>query len=151
MPSDAESTKGWKSTLRSIRGFKQSRFLQEPAEKDNLVIEYRCGRFNQGGDVRNGEFADSLFRLMDQRGHLQPLDKKTANGSPHDSESSALRPAAVRDVAEEGGENQSKREWTLPMAVSLYRLVSGLVSRPIKRRDVTSNGHHHDHSSSPDY
>lgn len=157
IPSTSESTKGWKSTLRGIRGFKQPTFLQEPAEEDPLFIEYRGGRFNRPGDVRDGEFTDSLFRLMDHRGHLQPVETATVNGSLQNSESSALRQASVRAVGKgEGGENVPKREWNLlpgsePIIMTLYQFFNGLVSRPIKRTSSTSNGHHHDRSSSSGY
>ena len=126
--STRKSTPRWKSTLGRIRGLERQPSPREPAEEGS-VIEHRYGTLNQHGDVGNGEFTDSVFRLMEHRGHLQALEAETVHESAEVFESSALRVEGQRESRQELSK-KLKRKLRVdllpggePIAVTLYHLL----------------------------
>ena len=148
-PSTDGSTKGWKFTLRRVRDWQQ-RASPEQSTEDSPSIAHRYGRFNRPGDLGNGEFADSLVRLMHLRGHLQQVEFGSVDSSAEESEISGFVP--IRPVGQGGArvqEESRKERLDLlpggePIAVTLYRFVIGLA----KRNQPVSKPHRHDQSSS---
>ena len=138
-PSTNGSTKGWKFALRRIRDWQQ-RAPSDQSTEDSPSIAHRYGHLNRSGDLGNGEFADSLIRLMHHRGHLQQIEKSgSVDSSAKESDLSGFVPIRVVGQEETRRERLDLLPGSEPLALTLYRFVVGLLAKKNHRHDQSSS------------
>ena len=157
IPALRESKERCKSVLHRIKSWPAFQHRATAGEDPN--IEPRSGRLNRDGDVDNGQFADSLLRLMHRRGQLlDPFAEESVDAAMLEASLILRLIEQERMLEEEQGWGQNhelskrhKRELNLlpggePIAVAAYRLVRRLVRKSDccpKPKD-TNDRHRHD-------
>lgn len=154
IPALRESKERCKSVIHKIRAWPV--FQDRAAAGAGPNIESRRGRLNRNGDVDNGQFADSLVRLMHRRGEWLDEESVNENIQVQASHASRWMLEEEKEEGEEDGWGQShelskkqKRELNLrpggePIIVAAYHLVRRLVTD----RDRDCHSHFHSHSRS---
>ena len=157
IPALRQSKERCKSVLHTIRTWPV--FQHRATGGGGLNIESRGGGLNRTGDVDNGQFADSLLRLMHCRDQL--LDPYAEESVHAPALQASLRLTEQERILEEEEEEQrwgQSHEMSKnllpggePIAVAAYHLVRRLVRERVRKchccsqaKDKDKDRHRHD-------